>query len=375
MKKSLILSALVFIVLICFSFISYADTPIYTVNLDSSSQSVFNDIKAGDKFEGVLILKLITQKEVKFQVNFSTSFGKVVALGGGGSVLDMKTWFNFPDGDIFTLDGTEEGEQVLLVPYEITIPDSIMPADYSGILSIGIVDETKFKNNEGAGVVFSTAIGIPFKFSVAGERIPKLVFEDFWFLDLVEKYSEKKINYDLILGYKFINLGNAALMLDSDVKISSITGEEIFSENVELGKIYPGDKESKLSTFRNIGKIYGWININSDIYYTLFDLEGNPIGDRVKLAHAFLRVYSIPWVELIIIFVLFVALFLYLFYRFYKRKALRAKSKIYIAKKTDNFQSICKKFSVEPKKLIFVNKLKAPYFIEEGKKLYIPKTK
>ncbi|MBD3330727.1 hypothetical protein GF354_04325, partial [Candidatus Peregrinibacteria bacterium] len=344
MKKFVFGSTLILLVFSFFTCVAFAKTPVYIVSLDENSQSTFVDIKPGDKFTGSLNLELVTDKEVKFQVNFSSSFGNVLALGGGGSVLDMRTWFTFPEGEYFTIDGTPEGKQSLTVPYEIVIPESIMPADYSGILSIGIVDETKLDKAEGAGIVFSTAIGIPFKFSVAGERVPKLVFKDFWLYDYAERYADTGLTYDLLLGYKFFNAGNAALKLGSDVVITNIFGEEIYNDNIDLGEIYPGGEESKIISFDDVGKFYGWINVNSDIYYNLFDLEGNIIGEKVKLANAFLRVYSIPWFELSVVFLVLIALFIYFFYRFYKRKALLAGSKVYVAKKTDTLQSICNKF-------------------------------
>jgi hypothetical protein len=289
----------------------------------------------------------------------------------------MSTWMDFPNGRVIDINGIEPGKQTVSVPFVFTIPDSIMPGDYRGTLIVhNIKKDSQIMEGGGAGVSFSTAVGLPLTFSVYGERVTDLKLWEVTYSGNVPDEELGEDNETLKIDFRYENLGNSALKVFAEVHVKKAYGDnKEYVRSFDLGNIFPGNYKTAPVVLNGLGKYSGWVDISAIVTYSLVDLSGNVGNEVYDSGNVNLRVYAIPWFEILIVFGIILFIVLLLLFRWYRVRSLCAVSKIYVVKDGDTLQSICSKFGVDGPCVIVANNLKKPYFVTKGSKIFIPDLK
>ena len=166
MRKKILSSLFLLILLLAASQSVFAASTKYVFQLSRGAERSFKEVNPGDRVESSVDLRLVDLVKSEFEISFSSMSGNALALEGSGSILDMSTWIEFPEGKKVLFD-PEEGLTAATIPFVITLPENISPGDYRGMMQAKL-GASDIDGAGGAGVKFTTAIGIPFTFSIDG---------------------------------------------------------------------------------------------------------------------------------------------------------------------------------------------------------------
>lgn len=375
MKQKFSFLVLSLVVFNTFSFLALAETVKYGFNLGGNTRNSY-EVESGEKVEGSLTVTLNEDVDASFLVSFSSAFGDKIAGEAAASLLNMSNWIEFPEGKEVFVEGSKPGVQNLSIPFVVTIPEKIAPGDYVGTFKLQLNNvENEEGASGGAGVKFTTAIGIKVRFSIPGNRVHSLEILD---LKLGKMTPNEKIpdfnDLSLILTYK--NLGNSFVNTKADVKVKNWTGDLIIEETVNLGSVSPANKEvDRNFTVKEVPVKKGWLDVETTFEYQPVGADNKLGAEEYPAGKATLRIYVIPWSFVAGFVGLLLVLLMYFNYRYYRVLHLRENSKLYTVKQGDTLQDVCTRFSVDPKEVVYVNKFKSPYFLQPGAKIYIPNKK
>lgn len=355
---------------------SMASSARYTFSYEGGKNGIYDNIKPGDTIEGAVFTTLLDDVQANFKISFSSSSENVIAQTGTNSILDMSTWIEYPNKSVFNINGKPDGEQRARVPFIIRIPDSISPGDYLGAIRVSYLSDGDLSKvtQKGAGVSVSTAIGMTLKFSIPGTRFHKLELLGISVNGFEEKNEiTEKPQFNLFVKSK--SSGNSMMMATLEVIAKDMLGKVIYEKSEDLGVIFAGTISERTITISNLksSPFPGWMDIEGKLSYRLAGIDGKVFGDVFQVGIGKIRAHSLPWLFILIIATLLASIIMTLVYRRYGIRKLKSISKIYTVKKADTLQSISERFSVDPVVIIKVNKLKAPFFLSEGKEILIPK--
>lgn len=350
---------------------AFGATARYTFTYDKGTER-FYAVEPGGVIKGNVLLKLEDRREVKFKLSLHSMTGGVVASQGSGSALDMSTWVYYPNGNEIYVDGTQPelaGLEPILVPFEITVPENIAPGDYKAALKATLVP-VDAEQTASAGAKFTSAIGLPLKISIPGERMHKLTFDSLNFVSFDSVAGTKLHNASIDVSYS--NNGNTVLSPFFKVTITNFLGKIIHEEEFDLGVIFPGATLERTLLLKDLEPFLFWLDFKGELSYQIVNLDGSLKEETFETGVGELRAYLVPWVYFWVIVVIFVIIILAYLYTRYRLSRLTSISKIYTVQQNDTLQSVCAKFQIDSKDLIHANKLKAPYFLEVGSKILIP---
>lgn len=322
----------------------------------------FGTVDPGEKLSGNLFLQLLDPIESTFKVKFSINSGANTIQDAGAS------WISFPKGETITL---KDPAEKVKVPFRIKIPDNTPPGDYIGMLSAVLapqaVDSSEGGGGAGAGVQMASAIGINVKFSITGDRIIKLKLNSFSVDTIPSDENEGEFLTKIVLNYQ--NDGNAFITPKIKIVVNSYLNGIIYDKEHNLSEIYPGEN-----------KVHGIVleDVNTDVLLDKFDITADVYylddkNNKFDISKASFNIVIIPWREIIFGFGAILLLVIIIMFRYFRLKFLRNDSNLYEVRQGDTLQTVCAQFKVDPKKVIKVNKLKSPFFLETGSKIYIPK--
>jgi hypothetical protein len=321
----------------------------------------FGTVDPGEKLSGSVFLQLADPIESTFKIKFRID-------GGSNAIQDAgASWISFPKGEDITLKYPAEKVKV---PFRIKIPENTPPGDYIGMLSAVLAPQAASSGggggtSAGAGVQIASAIGINVKFSITGDRIIKLKLNTFN-IETVPSDEEKSLTR-VVLNYQ--NDGNSLATPKIKIVVNSYLNGVIYDKEHDLSEIYPGENKvhSIILEGVNTDVFLGKFDIMADVYY----LDGD--GNKFDVSKASFNIVIIPWRELIFGLGAILLLIIVIMFGYYRLKFLRNDSNLYEVRSGDTLQTVCTQFKVDPKKVIKVNKLKSPFFLEAGSKIYIPK--
>ncbi len=371
---------------VVFSQESNTKTPAFSFRpIEKESKIIHDGVLPGDNVKGFLKVILIDDIPSLFSVSFrDAARGAVsgVAVSGGNSVedLSLSNWIDLPNGDKFIVDGAGIED----VPYEINVPEGVAPGDYAGLFVATIEDYGEDVSlgataggqtggeNLGAGAKVTIGVGVEFVLRVAGEIVPNVELKDMeYFVD-----DSQRLN----LKVSFENKGNVTIVPALKIQITDIFGRRVYNGEIDASLVSPGvDTSASFSIpneeFNPAPNIY---TVDMEFFYKVFNFTTDEDVESENIYSAgvgSIKLYLLPQVviwSILLLLILVVLLVLYRIYRFY---SLSKSSKSYTVKESDTLQSISNKYKVDPKLIIFVNRLKKPYFLEAGKKILVPKQK
>ncbi len=85
-----------------------------------------------------------------------------------------------------------------------------------------------------------------------------------------------------------------------------------------------------------------------------------------------MKIFYFEWYYFVLIGLVFLPVLFFFFYKNIRLYFLMKNSKDYVVKKNETLQMISNKYKVNAEKIILLNKLKSPYFLNEGDILLIP---
>ncbi len=346
----------------------------------------YDQLEPKDLVKDTLILKLIDNIPAAFTINFKNSIAGNPLEGldeFGVEQFALSSWLYFPEGNqVLFPDGAGQ----VSIPFEIRVPDGAGPGDYMGMFLAALEvygedyiekyienDPDSFDedagSNLGVGAKIQLGIGLQVIVRLVGEVFPNLYYDDLTY-DLNEDRG-------LVMTAHYENLGNATLRPYTEVFISDMFGRPVLNRNYGFDIISPGasdQSEIKVDINQFNPFAYGIHDIEVELFYDYYSFtESDSDTLSYTAGKAYLKLYSIPRLVIIIVLVLVVLLLVWLLYKNYRLFKLHKSSKLYIVKEEDDLRSIASKFKVDPKEIILVNHLKAPYFLDEGKEILIPR--
>lgn len=358
-----------------------APTPAFTFfnsGDGAGGRIVYKDVEPGESLTGILRVSLLDDVPTVFSISFRDSarrrIEEIAVSKEDLNKLSVARWLTFPTGQNIVLDGLELFE----LPYVLNIPVGAAPGDYSGLFMASILDYGEHidaakgidavpAKEMGMGTNITIGVAIEMLLRVVGDLYPNLEY-----LDLGYFIEE---NGQLSLKIKYKNNGNVALSPNAHVLISNIFGRRYYNSDFRFSVISPGTEgESVVKvSLDDFFMGYGIFDVDIDLTYDVFAASA---GDFVySSGSGRLRIYSIPWFVFVVGVGLLVIILLWIFIRNFIFIRLYKSSKEYTVKDRDTLQSVSNKYKVAPKKIILVNKLKKPFFLEKGRKLLIPNQK
>lgn len=269
-------------------------------------------------------------------------------------------WTTF-EKSVYTLNGKEDRE----VPFLVTMPAGLPPGVYSGGLALEPYDEPTPGSTGGTSVEIKTRVVIPFFVEVPGEKVSELSFDSFT--------HQQTENNKVFFTMKFTNKGNTALIIKPKVEITSFGG--LFNEVLRDNDVQLYMNESP--EFRiNLEKkpFIGFFDAKAVVSFYENDIINNEItyiGDKVKT----ISFVVIPWTTLFVVFaILLLVIILFVYHKKRLKKIIQGSTK-YTVQAGDSLTALAKKNNVDWKLLAKINKLKAPYSIEENQEILIPSSK
>ena len=322
----------------------------------------------GDTIEGFLSLDLKDDVEGVFNVEFSNSGGVV----SEDSDFNMSSWVQFPTGSSLSVLGADVYE----IPIVLSVPDKVSPGDYIGAFKIFFeeksAEDNKAETDNGVvGVSMQIAYGEKLRISIVGDRVHGAELHKFDLVRMTEK-DDGKVEFEF--QYEVSVKGNTFIQPKAKIVLTDVFNNEISVQEVNFGgMLMPGKVENRRFVVQGGDKFFGWINVGFELNYSIYKDGDIDLSVDYPLGGAELKVYSIPLIYILIFVTLFLILFSFFIFHYYRLNSLRSLSKVYTIKQGDTLQSVCQRFNARSKDLIIVNHLKQPYFLEVGKTLLIPK--
>ena len=352
------------------SSIASAETTRFLFDVDSGTKNIYTNVKPGDHLKGKMKITLVDKVDGTFTLSFKSALGDI---GDANSPLNMGNWIKFPNGNDITINAQSGKDGSATVPFDITLPKTISPGDYIGLMTASL-KSLKTQEQSGAGVSLSAAIGVTMKFSVAGKRVHKLTLLSMLSQGFTPSMDKEKgpDSKDLNLAFSYKADGNSSLRPSAHIVIKSTFGKVVYDQTTVLSDITPGRTMNPVIKIPDVDTIRGWFTVHADLSYSPVSIDGKVEKESFSAGKASIRVYLIPWLQIFILFgIILIGIGIFA-YRLWKMSHLKAISVPYTIKSGDTLQSVCGALGADPKDIIFVNKISAPYFLIPNTSILIP---
>ena len=248
------------------------------------------------------------------------------------------------------------------VPFTVTLPKELSPGQYFGGLIAETAASTPECKNCGTSVNINTRIGSRIYLTVPGETK-----EDIQWLDFS---AGNRLGNQIYLQFKFQNKGNISYEPNAVIELFDSKNQRIASFNKSLGIIMPNKNSEPTVTLDNTNLSFGRYTVKATINFT--PRFQTILKSKNLSMNKIATVWFLPWGYILtIIFILIAGVSIYLFYQVQIDK-LRAISTTYSVGPGETILSISEKFKMNWRILARVNKLKAPYHLDEGEKILVP---
>lgn len=313
----------------------------------------FGTIEAGEVLQGEGFLRLIDDIRSDFEIELvsATEFDGMSEVAG---------WLELDSDGKITI---ENAKNPVTVPFKINVPDNLLPGEYAVLFQAVLNDFEGLELAPGSSRV-RIASGFMVRFGIAGERAYELNFQG---LDYDRSLLADSGDLNLILNYR--NLGNVKVYPSAHYVVKNLAGEVLLDEEISFKPCYSGT-----SCVGPINKtslefgVFDKVETQVELYYSKIDGGERQLVGQGSFVH-----YLIPWIYILIVVALLVLVLVFFLYRSSKRKYLISLAKQYKVKEGDDLQSVAKAASADPNQIVFLNKIKAPYFLTPGDTIYIPK--
>jgi hypothetical protein len=257
------------------------------------------------------------------------------------------------------------------IPFVIRVPENSDVGEHTG----GILIERKAHeaaNTGGSSVNLVTRVGVRIYETVPGEVVKKLaldsfdVIKNFKEFDYASWFSKNTKPEEYLVQMKIKNDGNVSVMHENIIHVKNLIfnkGSEDVSRNFQVLK-----KDIFISNYSWKNPRFGYFSFATEIKYK------NAAGEDRVLNSEPIKIWIIPWREIAVaIAILLLAFGSWWGWKKYQKKRYGGVGWVeYKVKKSDNVNSLAKKFAVDWKVLVKTNKIKPPYLLGVGQSILVP---
>ena len=262
-------------------------------------------------------------------------------------------------------------------PFHIEIPKNLEPGQYFGGLVLEEVAEAPQTMNVAAAaedgqricctnILVKTRIGLRIYLTIPGTINDRLEWSNF---KTIQKTKNTSFQFDIR------NTGNVALEPVATIEIFDLTGKQIDRFEKSLGESLPNtyitpsivwEHQPLAGQFKAVGKLT--YRIKSQAF-------NQQLHGSAELGSKTVNFTVMPWKILFLILLATMAgIIAYAHYRKNQRE-LKLNWESYEVQTDDNIMKIAKTHNVDWKKLAKVNRITAPYLVNAGEKIKVPKAK
>lgn len=266
----------------------------------------------------------------------------------------------------------ESGEKKELL-FVITIPRDADVGEHTGGIFIQkkVVEENS--QADGSKVMLTTRVGVRIYETVPGEIIKKLDFSNF---SIAKNFSEFYLPWDKEKKSKFGEyLINSSIKNNGNVSTDFSEKILIFNRLTRKTEVVEGRDfqvlrgDDFVSSLVWKGPRLGYYNFQKEYRYK------NSAGEEQIIQSDSINKWFIPWRELSFFgFFLILVGIIFWVWKTYRRKLYGGEGWVdYAVQPGETVQTLSVKFKINWKALVKTNKLKAPYFLEGGEIIKVPK--
>ena len=291
-----------------------------------------------------------------------TNTGSYTCEQESDAKTDLGKWITLSKSEVTLADSKNTR-----VPFTVTMPRTADVGEHNGCIVFETKDTSETATaNESGGVSVKTRQAIRVVATVPGALNRDIVLEDF---AVAEAHSKPVYNVSLS------NVGNVSADVEVTVRVTSLFKNEIYTN----GGGYPvlPDTQLDLSFAQEDTPMFGGLYAaEATIQYAADVTElGTEGGDMITKSGEQKLVFIPPTLlGGTILFVLTLAI-AFVATKYVRKqlhhKRVTSKGDTHIVKKGDTIQSIAEQHSMSWKHVATVNKIKAPYVLEEGQVLHV----
>ncbi|MDY0302325.1 MAG: LytR C-terminal domain-containing protein [Candidatus Moranbacteria bacterium] len=296
---------------------------------------------------------------------------------------DLKDNYQLEEEEVTRLEEWCQGKDLVEVEMEsgekkdllfvITIPQDADVGEHTGGIFIQkkVVEENS--QADGSKVMLTTRVGVRIYETVPGEIIKKLDFSNF---SIAKNFSEFYLPWDEEKKSKFGEyLINSSIKNNGNVSTDFSEKILIFNRLTRKTEVVEGRDfqvlrgDDFVSSLVWKGPRLGYYNFQKEYRYK------NSAGEEQIIQSDSINKWFIPWRELSFFgFFLILVGIIFWVWKTYRRKLYGGEGWVdYAVQPGETVQTLSVKFKINWKALVKTNKLKAPYFLEGGEIIKVPK--
>ncbi len=331
------------------------------------SQSIFLYVldKGNSRADAVIVSNETDQhKTIKLHSTdgLATNDGSFSCKQNVEQRTDVGSWITLDKDEVSLGPGERE-----TVGFTISMPQDASVGEHNGCITMQ-AEEGNVQREGHVVVRFRSAIRVAV--TVPGDVYKKLSIEHF---SVTATRTNHK--YDLTLA----SSGNVSVDADTKIKLVGLFGKTWY----ENGGTYPVLPGHNLKLHFENGKLpfwggWYWAEASAGYNSSPYVSGVNHDADDFVILHAkhhLVFVWPHPWacVIMVTILLLIIGIILFAWRRKKRQDAIKKTWEVYTVKARDTIQSVAKKHNIRWRMVASVNKLKPPYELTKGQKLYVPK--
>lgn len=317
---------------------------IYTLNLGETREGKVDIINSTDQPQEVKIYPVdaVTTKDGAF-----ASKGEIDEKVGVG------VWLKLAESEL----SLESGE-TKIVDFTLTIPENADVGDHMGSIIVQGKGTAEIKRGEGEvqpGVRVVTRVGARIYVTVPGEIVRELEFKEFSF----KRVSDKQGIFYLTLN----NKGNVRILPKGEIEIKNNFNKAENKLDLPQREVFPRDEIVLPVEWKEI-PFFGRFAAQATVTYNSQILTKKIIfwilpPERILVTGG----YSLGGIIVLLIILLIIRKII--------RRRVRKLMRKYLVKEGETIETIASKFKISWKKLAKINKLKPPYTLKKGQKIFV----
>ncbi len=266
-------------------------------------------------------------------------------------------------------------QQSVDFPFQIEIPETLEPGQYFGGIVLEEVSEVPAPIEVAAAsetgqvicctnIMVKTRIGLRIYLTIPGVINDSMEWSGFRTVQ-----QNRTTNFQ----FEIKNTGNVALEPVATIEIFDGMGNQVDRFEKSLGESLPGTTINPVVAWENQALFGNYKAVGKLKYKIKSQTLEQELHGSAEMGTKTAAFTVVPWNLLLGMSLFALGAFACYAFHLYSRRQLRMNWEPYEVKAGDNIMNIAKNRDVDWKKIARVNRLKAPYLLEKGKKLRVPK--
>lgn len=317
---------------------------VYTLNLGETKKGKVDIVNSTDQPQEVKIYPVDAA---------TTKDGAFASKGEIDEKVGVGAWVKLAESEL----SLESGE-TKTVDFTLSIPENADVGDHMGSIIVQRKGVAEIKREAGEiqpGVQVVTRVGARIYVTVPGEIVRELEFKEFSF----KRVSDKQGTFYLTLN----NKGNVRISPEGNIEIKNNFSKAENKLDLPQREVFPRDEIVLSVEWKEI-PFFGRFVAQASVAYDGRILTKEILfwilpPERILVTGS----YSLGGIIVLLIILLITRKII--------RRRVRKLMKEYIVKEGETIETIASKFGISWKKLAKINKLKPPYTLKKGQKIFV----